>query len=130
MNMCNQMELSIEEAKNLCEQYKHLSRSSLLMYDHIEVVKEVMPAPFNGHDQWLFFESYQQTKNIITALSFYKLEIFDVIVLLNKCYPDGLIDYQYMTLRSYLNQQNVINGDGKSAALGGLAATYIGNEWD
>ena len=106
--------LNLEKAKEICKQYQHLLRSSSLVHDRIEVVEEILPAPYDQQNQWVFFNNYHETGDLQAALDAYKHQEYDVIVLIKECYADGLIDHKYMTLENYLKQRHPSVMDSRS----------------
>jgi uncharacterized protein (DUF1330 family) len=74
--------LTLQEANALCIQYKHVVGQPFCgEYLGLGNVEDVVVAPFNKLNKWIFLKYYQKFNDARQALSFYNDNDYDVIVI-------------------------------------------------
>jgi len=92
---------SFEQARSICSMYRHLVGTSFQTGSTQWLPIEcVAISPHDDINKWLFVSFYQDTKDQVKALSFYKPPYYDVIVIARSA--RNVSELTFEDLRSFL----------------------------
>jgi hypothetical protein len=97
--------LTLAEARAICDEYKSLQGGVRLAgKGDLEVIEEVVIAPYGKLNKLLFFALYKEIRDPLKALEFYKHPEYDVILILRELVALGNGYFSHMDIRSYLEE--------------------------
>jgi hypothetical protein len=100
-----QLPFSQKQAEKVCKEYKKLIGKPLpARADLSEPITHILIGPWDELNKWIFLEEFNKCKNVETAMEFYKLSVYDIILLAR--YKDR-DEYYYKDLRSYCKEQDI-----------------------
>ena len=96
---------SRKQAERACKDFSTLIGKPLeVRADLCEPIINVVIAPFDELNKWIFLQNLNESDDLAEAMSFYQPSYFDVILLAR--FPDKE-GYYYMDIRSYCRQQGI-----------------------
>ena len=97
---------SLKQATLACEDFKYLIGKPLrARADLCEPVIQVLEAPWDELNKWIFIQHLNETNDWDDAISFYSPPYYDVILLAAFKDKDG---YFYKDLRSYCEEHRIL----------------------
>lgn len=96
---------SRKQAEKVCKDFQHLLGKPLdARADLCEPVSQIVIAPLDDLNKWIFIEQLAETNDWEKALSFYKPPYYDVILVARFKDKKG---YYYKDLRSYCAEHDL-----------------------